>query len=347
MDLIGLIYTQNLDSGFFDLQVKLSIFIFPIILASKKSDLDLLNKTILALVIGCIGSALFMLSVASYYFLFYGAHRFFYGDFSILLHPSYLSMYFNFAIAWLLLNVVKKTFPTPVFSLTLMIIIVAFLSFINVLLSSKLGMVTMLLMYVGFLIYFVVSRKKYLVGLVGIVLLGLSIFVIIKLFPEIDGRIKRAITAVTSTTVNEADSESTAVRLLVWKAANQVISDNLIMGTGTGDAKDELMKEYEKHGMTGAFEKRLNAHNEYYQVLLALGLIGFILFLANVLFPLFFAFKTSNMVYILFLLIILVNFFTESMLETQAGVIFYAFFNSLLCFSSAYLNPKSANPKSL
>jgi O-antigen ligase len=334
LHLIGLLYTQNLDSGLFDVQVKLSLIIFPLIVASKKPDQDLLGNTIKAFVIGAIASALIMYFVAGYYFIFYSAHRFFYMEFAIFMHPSYLSMYINFAIAWLLFNVAKKTLPKPLFSLTLDLVVVAFLSFTNVLLSSKLGMITMFLLYFGFLIYFIICRKKYLIGISAILVIVVSIYLVLRFVPEINGRISRAITAVSSSTTNQTDAESTAVRLLVWKAANQVISENPIFGTGTGDAKDELMKEYEKRGMTGALEHKLNSHNEYYQVFLALGLVGFLLLLSNLFFPLFFAIKTSNIVYLLFLLIIIINFFTESMFETQAGVIFYAFFNSLLCFNN-------------
>ena len=120
--------------------------------------------------------------------------------------------------------------------------------------------------------------------------------------------------------------------MLIWSAANQVIAENLLIGVGIGDAKDVLLIEYEKRGMTGAMEHKLNAHNEYYQVFVSLGLIGFILLLMTLLLPLYSAFTSSNWIYILFLLIIILSFIPESMFETQAGVLFYAFFNSLLCF---------------
>ena len=114
-----------------------------------------------------------------------------------------------------------------------------------------------------------------------------------------------------------------------------MISENLLVGVGTGDAKDALMKEYTKRGMTGAIEHDLNAHNEFYQVFVAIGIIGFVLLLSNLYFPLIFAFKNGNLVYLLFLIIIILNFLPESMLETQAGVMFFAFFNSLLCFNKS------------
>ena len=90
--------------------------------------------------------------------------------------------------------------------------------------------------------------------------------------------------------------------------------------------------------MKGALEHKLNAHNEFYQVFISIGIIGFIIFVITLLAPLSLAFKINNFIYIIFLFIIVFNFLPESMLETQAGVMFYSFFNSLLCFSC--YNPK-------
>ena len=105
-----------------------------------------------------------------------------------------------------------------------------------------------------------------------------------------------------------------------------------MIGVGTGDAKDALNKEYEKQNITNALTNKFNCHNEFYQVFVTLGIIGFLLLLVTIFFPLVHAFKTSNYLYAAFLLIIIFNFISESMLERQAGVMFYAFFNSLLCF---------------
>ena len=272
--------------------------------------------------------SIIMLSSAIYNFLVNGTDHFYYEEFSILMHPSYLSMYLNVAIAWLLISFFKQKLTRT--SNTFALIIITFFSFINILLSSKMGLLTMVLIYFGFLIYYVLTKKKYLFGVCGVLIIVISFFAVKKFMPEVIWRVDSAMQAVTSSSTDEKAAESTAVRMLVWKAANKIISENILFGVGTGDVKDELMKEYSKLGMTGAIEHRLNAHNAFYQAFIALGLFGFILLVVNLFFPLWHSFKISNTVYILFLLIIILNFLTESMLETQAGVVFYSFFNSLL-----------------
>ncbi len=334
MHVIGMVYTENIDSGLFDLQVKLSLVVFPFILASRPLTKGQIRTVFWVFIAGGIICSLIMLSRAVYMYIVFAENKFFYQAFSILVHPSYLSMYFNLSITWLLMNSLKQSNTHNRFSTGLSTLIVLFFSFIIVLLSSKMGLITMVLIYLGFIIYFIISRKKYVFGIVTLLLFSVAVFSIIRFVPEIRGRVSAVFVAISNTSTNQAEAESTAVRMLVWSATNHLISENFIFGTGTGDSKDELMKEYEKRGMTGAWEHKLNTHNEYYQVFLSLGLIGFILLLMSLFFPLYKAFTSLNAIYILFLLIIILNIIPESMFETQAGVMFYAFFNSLLCFDN-------------
>ena len=334
MHLIGLSYTENMDAGLFDLQVKLSLLVFPFILASRPVSKTQIRDLFWAFIIGCVLCSFIMLSRAIYTYMAFSENIFFYQAFSFIIHPSYLSMYFNLCIAWLLISRLKKSATSNGFASILWFIVVLFFSFIIVLLSSKMGLITMILLYIGFILYYILSRKKYLFGLIGLLLFIGSVFSIVRFVPEIRGRVNNVFVAMSSNSTNQAEAESTAVRMLIWSASNQIISERLLLGVGTGDSKDVLMTEYEKRGMTGAFEHKLNAHNEYYQVFISVGLIGFVLLILSLLLPLYKAFTSKNAIYILFLLIIILNFIPESMFETQAGVVFYAFFNSLLCFDN-------------
>ncbi len=339
LHLIGLLYTQNMEAGLFDVQVKFSLLVFPLILASRPVDKTGRDNIFFALIAGGIFSAFMMLTRAIFTYFSTGEENFYYEAFSsFLIHPSYISMYLNVAISWMLINLMNGGFTGKKFSNRIAVAVILFFSFIIVLLSSKMGLLTLLLIYISFLVYFIIKRKKYLLGISGIALIVLSVFLVLQLSPEIKGRVTRAITAVTNENPDQKNAESTAVRMLVWKAANQVISEHPLLGAGTGDAKDELMKEYENRGMTGAIEHKLNSHNEFYQVFVALGLVGFLLLLASLLLPMLFSLRKPDPIYFCFLLIVIFNFLPESMLETQAGVMFYAFFNAMLCFCNFKVN---------
>ncbi len=335
MHLIGMLYTQNIDFGLFDIQVKFSLLIFPLILVNRPIPFEKLKFVFLAFIAGGIISSLYLIFRAIYINIATGENNFFYQAFSVLVHPSYIGMYLDFCVAWLLFSVLNKSFmQIRLFSFYAFSIIL-FFSFTIVLLSSKIGLITLILIFIGFLVYIIISRKKYLAGIIAMLFLLVSIYSMVRYVPFVHDRILTAAQAMSSSTNNQADSESTAVRLLIWKAADQVISENFLFGTGTGDSKDVLVKEYEKRGMTGALEHKLNTHNEFYQVFVSIGLIGFVLFMLSLLMPFGLAYKRADFLYIVFLLIIILNFIPESMLETQAGVMFYAFFNSLLCFSNS------------
>lgn len=342
LHVLGLFYTDNMKSGNFDIQVKLSLFIFPLLYAGRPLQKEQLKPLFLSLIGGGMICSFILLIRAVYLFVSTGENNFFYEAFSsYLIHPSYLAMYLNVAMCWLLLRLQKNEPVFGKFSRALSVSIILYFSFILVLLSSKLGLLTLTLIYLCSLIYY--SRRKYITGLIALFICAVSGFAIIKFVPAVHERVKNATDAITAANTQNTDTESTAVRMLIWKAANQVIAENFLLGTGTGDSKDELITEYQKRGMTGAAEHRLNAHNEFYQVFVSLGLIGFVIFCLQLILPLVISIRERNGLYAFFLLIIMLNFLTESMLEAEAGVIFYSFFNSVLCFTfySKELNTKN------
>ena len=91
-----------------------------------------------------------------------------------------------------------------------------------------------------------------------------------------------------------------------------------------------LVHEYEKKEITTAYEQKLNAHNQYLQTFVAVGLIGFLVLTLMLLVPLLSSLKKRHTIYFLFILLFSFNLLIEDMLERQAGVVFYAFFNGLL-----------------
>ena len=147
---------------------------------------------------------------------------------------------------------------------------------------------------------------------------------------QIQGRIQEAVNSISD---EKLSYTTTGARMLIWKSALELFLEKPLFGYGTGDVKHELVGVYKKYNYDYLADYQLNAHNQYLQMLIAIGLIGSIIFWAYLIFPVFEKNFFSNMVYAGFIFLILVNFLTESMLETQAGVVFYAFFNSLLYFN--------------
>lgn len=335
LHVVGLLYTQNIKSGLFDLEVKLSLLLFPILYGSRPLSDGKFNQVFIAFISGLLLSSIVMLTKAVFLYVTLRENHFFYEDFaSTGIHLGYMAMYINFGIAGLLLMLLvykdKRFFITPLLSSC----IILFFLIILFLLSSKMGLIIMVLQSIGFLIYYICKSKKYVIGVTTFLFFVGGLLVIIKYVPAVSSRFENAIEALTTNSNDNTKAESTAVRMLIWKAANCIISENILIGTGTGDAKDNLLMKYEQLGLTGALAGKLNAHNAFYQVFIALGSIGFIMLCTHLFLPMYFSIKNNNLLYLMFLLIICFNFLTESMLEAQAGVVFFAFFNSLLCFKT-------------
>ena len=134
--------------------------------------------------------------------------------------------------------------------------------------------------------------------------------------------------------VDKTESTSAGVRVLLWKSALELAAENPILGVGTGDIKDELLKNYKKNDYEYPYYKRYNAHSQYFQSLAALGTIGLILLVLIFTVSIYYSVIKRNYLFLMFILNIGVACATESILEVQAGVVFLAFFMSLLNFNN-------------
>ena len=135
---------------------------------------------------------------------------------------------------------------------------------------------------------------------------------------------------------------STQSRILIWDISLDLIKEKPFFGYGSGDSKLALTKQYKNHNLGFLLDKQFNAHNQYLQSTLDGGLIAGVILLLMLFVPLVLCFKKKQNLYAIFIGILALNFFSEAMLETQSGVIFYAFFNTL--FFSVLMQQNSKNP---
>jgi O-antigen ligase len=126
-----------------------------------------------------------------------------------------------------------------------------------------------------------------------------------------------------------AKQEGTESRVIILKSGWSVVSEHPVLGVGTGDVNDALEETYKTHAHRIEATLHLNAHNQYLQSWLATGLPGLFLLVALTLWPVFRRPNWHPWLFPAFLILCAMNFSVESMLETQAGVLFFSFFNSL------------------
>ena len=79
-------------------------------------------------------------------------------------------------------------------------------------------------------------------------------------------------------------------------------------------------------------QSRLRTHNQYLSIWVGLGLIGLLWFVFVLFHPPIKLGAFNNIYYFIFFVVFVISLFTEDTIETQAGVTFYVFFNSLFLF---------------
>lgn len=345
----GTFYSENLFGGegaFFDLEIKLSLLIFPLIISTLPLGITeeiTLYHVMIAFIAGCLVSALMLISVALlHYYDGSGINVFFYTGLSGNHHPSYIALFYSFAVVLLIyLYLSEKEMSLNKKSLLLLAILI--LTEMIVLLSSKAGIIGMVIaLVILFLWQLTLKRSHKPRNLVFIGIVGMVFGIMNLLSPQSYQRFFEAGKVIEShDQVNKAADASSEVRILIWQAAFEIIREHPFAGTGTGDVKLSLREKYKKYGYQHALESNLNAHNQYLQTYIATGLAGFVLLVMGLAIPISMSIVRREPVYFAFIILTGFHLLVESMLERQAGVVFYAFFNALLFANLASLKQDS------
>ncbi len=325
-------YTSNKAEAAFSIEIKLSFLIFPFLLFAHRFNAMQASRIVAGFVLGCLCACLFNVGRATWYYVTQHVNYFYYSDFTHATHPSYFAMFLVLAA---LLGVLwcPRWLAGKRYGLLVTVLLFALFSMCVVISASKLGILSFALLVPVTLFYMQLMKRKYkqlLLLVAGVVLLfALGYY----FFPQPFWRIREALKANAQEHIDKTSRESTVVRKLVWHEAAGIIREHPLTGVGPGDANDELYKAYERSGMTGALFKRLNAHNQFLQTFLGLGIAGFLLLCAMTLYTAVLGIVKKNGNLLLFSALIILNFLVESMLQTQAGTLFYVFF---LCLFLQY-----------
>lgn len=336
LHVMGMLYSGNTSFGWLDLEMKLSFLLMPFLFVTiAPFSKEQLNKVFFYFILGNFAAVLLCLSDALYMYTATGeVSDFFYGSFSLFHHPTYFSMYLVFSIAILGICLIENRSLFQKYDKIISILILSLFMGCTILLSAKSGLITLLITLIILTIYYTIGKKNYLKGMAVTVAFTLGIGGLLSTSDVVKQRINNLITIwnIDSESLDKTNVESNTARLLVWPVAIEIIKENWLIGTGTGDIKDVLVSKYKERGFEGIQNLRLNAHNQFLQSFAALGLLGGIALLVSLIWPLIISIRNKQYVVSFFLLIIFINALTESILETQAGIVFYAFFNSLLVF---------------
>jgi O-antigen ligase len=336
--LTGLLFSDSINIGFERLFKRLSFLLFPLVLYYPGRKIIENIHLILRLfaictfiyIVFCFGNALNnSLIILPHKWIFnphppeYEYENYFYGArLSYLVHPSYLAMYVVISV----LISLESVFSSSVSFFRKLLWLLMILVFLTTLylLSSRAGILAGIIIIPGYFLFkFYKKFSKWIILIVLVVLTGL--------FAVIAGTNQRVYLSITG--ISKADFNKTFEkdeRLLIWKSAIGVIKKNIIMGVGTGDASEELKKEFKNRGYINGYYDNLNAHNQFLEILLENGLIGLILFLTILGYMSYIAISQRNILSGLFIIMMFVFFMFETVLNRLSGITFFAFLSFLL-----------------
>lgn len=242
-----------------------------------------------------------------------GYSYFNYVSYAYHLHPSYFALFLTFGV---FLITKKQEERIPLFKSRIIRNVLATVFIINIfLLQSRAGFIGLFLYLIWTLIK---SSKRTKMNIVyGLSIIGLIVVILFT------GR-SESLTSKLST-ANWAKIKQTNIRFTIWNESISLIKEKPIFGYHIGDAKSVLVERFHKNNIEEAQDSQFNAHNQFFETTLKLGLIGFLLLLAVLIYPIYSNINNLE-VYLFFLLIILIHFMFESMLERYSGVSFIAFF---------------------
>lgn len=243
--------------------------------------------------------------------------------FSILEHPTYLSLKIN----WILILLIFSD-QFRGFKMTKSIFIILLLTVTLYLLASKTGL---LLWFILLLIFFIKKIKEkpkpilyILMMLFFILIAGISIMEI----PRTD----RYITGIKSKLEGtQIDLKNLDQRTREWYCATQIIKKSPVFGTGFPKVEEIMVEEFNKNGFFEEAALRLNAHNQFLEAQMTFGVFGTFSLIFLLIAPIIFHRRIRfNRLIIAFVGIITFFLLIESMFNRQWGIMFFVLFYCIL-----------------
>lgn len=311
------------------LELKLSFFVFPLFLPTILNSGKIKTNYLLEFT--------YLSAILSFFILFFrGVYRyfqiqdlevFFSSEFSFIVHPSYLAIMLNILLSIALYRLIKSNSASKKIWVSILI-----LTTYIILAAAKIGLILLFINAFGALIVFTIKNNKKIQAIGFSILIILMAFLIVRYVPKINSKFNQAYqeTFNKDYSIPTNNLSSTGQRIVAWKTTSKIIKQNVFWGVGIGDLKNDLAKQYQEDGFDSMVKKRLDSHQQFMQSWATVGLFGLVLL--SLIFILLFYDSLKNKSYTFFMFVLCFFLFglTESMFETQAGVLSFLFFFYIL-----------------
>jgi O-antigen ligase len=176
----------------------------------------------------------------------------------------------------------------------------------------------------------VVIEKKWLWGTLVIAAIMVLPFAAYRFVPSLHNKIDYMWYDLGEYKRGEINNKSDAMRIVSIKIGIDIWKENMLLGAGAGDLKNECAKIYERDYPSVSPENRRLPHNQFVWLLATTGTLGLLVFLFVFFYPFVLTGLHKQWLAVVFFLALFSSFFTEHSLEEQMGTGFYLIFLLLL-----------------
>jgi O-antigen ligase len=332
--LSGYFYSSDVFRANYMLERQLTILLFPLLIPF---GLNLLrnnsDRILLGLTAGCAVAVLYLLYCAFVQIqsdhqplsvIFNESHLNQNFALPLSIHASYLSMYISLSL-FFILNFIRTKRSAAIWIGAF--VVVALLSTGLLLLASRNTIIS-----AGLIILFIFPlylRRGRIVYILMIILLSISAIVILRKSEYFKTRFSTEFfQEINIKKTKLKDIYVVEPRMQRWLCAINLIEKEPVWGYGTGDEVGLLKQEYFNNKLLVSYTLEFNAHNQYLSTLIKHGAVGLFFFLAAFGYYLFLGISGRDFQYVSFLILLLIGFLTENILDMNKGIFFFAFFNT-------------------
>jgi hypothetical protein len=127
-------------------------------------------------------------------------------------------------------------------------------------------------------------------------------------------------------------SHSVAQRIAFFKQAVKILKRNFIIGVGTGDIRDEMIKQSISDNIQFQKDWLGKPHNQLLSFSVSFGIIGFCWVMLALILPVFFNKKQKFLLLNMFLLLYFISMFSVDTFDYHVGIAFFAFFYCIFLY---------------
>jgi O-antigen ligase len=310
-------------------ETKVSLLLLPLVF--YLIDQDIAAKSIQlfkSYFLGLCVAGLYCIGGATVSYFFDGSNNFFYSKLGsyIHIHPTYFSLYLIIAISFFMIAIRKNQLSQ--IERRIGWLATVFFSVLIVLLSSRSQWVNYVLIVPVLLFPLLQDRIGRVKAAVSFIFAGLFFAFSIYMIPATNKRLMDLFRLNDTTEKVQVQN----VRYQTWDASLELFKASPIVGVGIQNLQREQLLMYEQLNYERPLREKYNAHNQYLDLLAGAGLIPLIFWLVCLFWqrPVN---KNLQAYYFTALILFLLSFLTESMLETARGVMLFSFIMGLLMVS--------------